>query len=94
MVDWIWRLCNKAFESGFVSEDWRSAVIFLMYEGKGIERTECKDYRGIALLSMVKKLYGGILVDRVHRMTGVLVDDNQGAFRVRRGCLDQIFTLK
>ena len=22
-VDWIWRLCNLAFESGVVSEDWR-----------------------------------------------------------------------
>ena len=26
VVDWIWRLCNKAFESG-VPEDWRSDVI-------------------------------------------------------------------
>ena len=23
MVDWIWRLCNMAFESGVVPEDWR-----------------------------------------------------------------------
>ena len=35
VVDWIWRLCNMAFESGFVSEDWRSAVIVLLYKGKG-----------------------------------------------------------
>ena len=28
MVDWIWRLCNVAFENGVVNEDWRSAVIF------------------------------------------------------------------
>ena len=27
VVDWIWRLCNMAFESGVVPEDWRSAVI-------------------------------------------------------------------
>ena len=26
VVDWIWRLCNMAFESGVVPEDWRSAV--------------------------------------------------------------------
>ena len=25
LVDWIWRLCNMAFESGVVHEDWRSA---------------------------------------------------------------------
>ena len=34
MVDWIWRLCNMAFESGVVVEDWRSAVIVPLYEGK------------------------------------------------------------
>ena len=27
VVDWIWRLCNMAFESGGVPEDWRSTVI-------------------------------------------------------------------
>ena len=31
-------------------EDWRSAVIVPLYKGKR-ERTECKNYRGISLLS-------------------------------------------
>ena len=39
MEDWIWRLCNMAFESDFVSEDWRSGVIVPQYKGKG-ERTK------------------------------------------------------
>ena len=43
-----------AFESGVVLEDWRSAVIVLMYKGKGA-RTECKSYRGISL-SVVGKI--------------------------------------
>ena len=47
-------LCNVAFESGVVPEDWRFAVIVSMYEGKG-ERTECSNYRGISILSVVKK---------------------------------------
>ena len=40
------------FESGVVPEDRTSAVIISLYEGKG-ERTECKNYRGISLLSVV-----------------------------------------
>ena len=40
VMDWIWRLCNMAFKSGGVPEDWKSAVIVSMYKGKG-ERTEC-----------------------------------------------------
>ena len=35
VVDWIWRLCNMAFESGAVPEEWRSAVIVPLYKGKG-----------------------------------------------------------
>ena len=31
------------------------------------ERTECKNYRGISLLSVVGKIYAGILVERVWR---------------------------
>ena len=56
VLDCIWRLCNIAFESGVVPEDWRYAVIVPLHKGKG-ERTECKNYRGISLLSVVDK-YG------------------------------------
>ena len=58
VVDWMWRLCNMAFESGVVPEDWRSAVIVPLYKGKG-EKSECKNYRGISLLSVVGKIYAG-----------------------------------
>ena len=36
----------------------------------------------------------GIVVDIACRVTGVLIDDEQGGFRVRRECVVQIFTLK
>ena len=48
-----------AFESSVVPENLKSAVIVPLYNCKG-ERSECKKYRGISLLSMV---YIGILVD-------------------------------
>ena len=80
-----------AFESDVMPEDWRSAVIIPLYKGKG-ERTECKNCRGISLVSLVGKIYAGILVDRVRGVTGSLFDDEQGGFRTGRGCVDQIFT--
>ena len=69
-----------AFESGVVPEDWRSAVIVLMYKSKG-ERTECSIYRGISLLRVIRKIYARIQVDRVRKVTEDLIDDEQGRFR-------------
>ena len=60
VVDCIWRLCNMAFENGVVPEDWRPAVIVPVYKGKG-QRTECKNYRGISLLTVVRKIMCGDL---------------------------------
>ena len=57
VVDWIWRLCNMAFESGVFSEDWRSVIVPL-YKSKG-ERTEYKNYRGISLLVWLEKYMRG-----------------------------------
>ena len=69
-------------------------MIVPLYNGKG-ERTECKNYKGISLLSVVGKIHAGILVDRVRRLlTESLIVDEQGGFRVGRGCVDQISTLK
>ena len=34
VVDWIWKLCNMAFESDVLPEDLRSAVIVPLYKGK------------------------------------------------------------
>ena len=51
--------------------------------------------RGISLLSIVGKIYGGIINRRVMEWCekyGVIAEE-QGGFRVGRGCTDQIFTL-
>ena len=56
--------------------------------------SECKNYRSISLLSLGGKMYVGILVDWVCRVTGGLIDDDQGGFRAGRGYVEQIFTLK
>ena len=57
---------------------WRYAVIVPLYKSKG-EMTECKNYRGTILLNGVGKIYAGILIDRVRRVTGGFIDDEKGA---------------
>ena len=34
VVDWIWRLCNVALDSGVVPKDWRFAVVVPLYKVK------------------------------------------------------------
>ena len=68
-------------------------MIVPLYKGKG-DRTECSNYRGISLLSVVGKIYAGILVDRVCKETEGFIYNEQGEFRAGRGCVDQIFALK
>ena len=46
----------------------------------GERRLNVKNYRYIILLSMIGKIYVGILVDRVQRVTEGLIDDEQGGF--------------
>ena len=70
---------------------WGSAVIVPLYKSKG-ERTECKNYRGISLFSVVGKIYAGILVDRVRRVARGLVDDEQGALEQRGLCRSDLHT--
>ena len=53
--------------------DMRSNVIVPLYMGKE-ERTECKNYRGLRLLSMGGKIDAGVLVDRVRRKTEGLIN--------------------
>ena len=64
-----------------------------LYKGKG-ERNEYKNYKGIRWLGVVGKIFAGILVDRVRRVTGGLVDEKQGGFRAGRRCVLQTFRLK
>ena len=77
------------FETSALPEDSRPAVIVPLYKGKG-ERTKYSNYRGISSLSLVVKLYAGILVDRVCKVTEGYNDEEQGGFRAGRGCVDQI----
>jgi hypothetical protein len=50
-MKWLLRLFNSCMNMGNVSEDWRSSIILPLFNSKG-DKKECKNYRGISLLSM------------------------------------------
>ena len=77
---------------GTTPHEWRKAIIVPIY--KKSSRAECGNYRGISLLSVVRKIYARVVCDRLRLMTDAVLMDEQGGFRVRRGCVDQIFAVR
>ena len=53
-----------------------------------------RNFRGISVLSLVGKMYGRILIERVRAITENLIGEEQGGFRKGRGVLDQVFVVK
>ena len=47
---------QQAWESGSAPDDWKRGIILPFYKNKGA-RSECKNYRGITLLSVPGKIY-------------------------------------
>ena len=50
-----------------------------------------RNFRGISLLSVVGKVYGRILINRIRDKTENVIMEVQSGFRRGRGCTDQIF---
>ena len=93
VIEWMVRLCNVCYQEEKVHEDWKKACIVPVYKGKGC-KLECKNYRGISLLSIPGKMYGRIIIQRIISETEGLIGEEQGSFRHGRGCVDQIFSLR
>ncbi|KAI5640813.1 reverse transcriptase (RNA-dependent DNA polymerase) domain-containing protein [Phthorimaea operculella] len=89
----LYLLFNLCWRSGRVPSDWCKAVIVPLYKGKG-SQLDCKNYRGISLLSVVGKLYAKVLIERVVKETDEKVWDAQAGFRKGMGCTDQVFSLR
>ena len=93
IIEWLVRMMNGCWTEGKVPEEWKKACIVPLYKGKG-SRFECQNYRGISLLSVVGKVYGRILIDRVRKSTDEAIGEEQCGFRQGRGCIDQIFAVR
>ncbi len=64
-----------------------------LYKGKG-DKFECSSFRGISLLSVVGKVYGRVLVERIRCGTKSMISEEQSGFRKGRGYMDQLFVVK
>ena len=92
-AEWMVRLLNVCMSSGRVPSEWKMGCIVPLYKGKG-DPLECRNSRGISLLSVPAKVYGKILIRRVIENSEGQVGEEQSGFRKGRGCTDQVFVLR
>ena len=93
VVEWLVRLFSICFYLSMCPVEWVLAVIVPLYKGKG-DVYECGNYRGISLLSVVGKVYGRVLINRIRDKTEGVISEVQSGFRRGRGCTDQTFAVR
>ncbi|XP_066282992.1 uncharacterized protein [Branchiostoma lanceolatum] len=85
-------LC-QCWKEGAVPQDMRDSKIVTLYKNKG-ERSDCNNYRGISLLSVVGKVYTKVVLARLQRLAERVYPESQCGFRANRSTIDMIFSLR
>ena len=93
MAKVLHRICQIAWEQSEVPMDWLRGVIVPLH--KDGDRKLPANYRPITLLSIVGKVYTGVLQHRLMAWSEAhgIIAPEQGGFRPGRGCPEQLFTL-
>ena len=84
-------LC-QCWREGAVPQDMRDAKIITLYKNKG-ERSDCNNYRGISLLSIIGKVYAWVLLICLQRLAEHIYPESQCGFQTERSMVDMVFSL-
>jgi hypothetical protein len=90
MVELLTMLFNWLMETEITPTDWGHAVIFNLF--KEGDPADLGNYRGIALISCLGKLYLALWASRLSRHMEPRFSEEQGGFRPFRATADQIAT--
>ena len=83
-------LCWK---EGTVPQDMRDANIVTLYKNKG-DRSDCNNYRGISLLSVVGKVFARVALTKLQLLAERTLPESQYGFRTGRSTIDMIFSVR
>ena len=83
-------LFNIIWASEMIPQVWKDAIITILFK-KG-NRSECGNYRGISLLSVVGKIFADIILQRLQLLAEFIYPQSQSGYRAGRGTIDGIFT--
>ena len=93
MVSILFHLFSAIWETEQVPKTWKKGGIFPIF--KKDDPMDPANYRGITLLSVPGKILEKILNARLYSWVEAeeILNDEEGGFRERRGCLDLVFML-
>ncbi|KAK2169275.1 hypothetical protein NP493_1197g00070 [Ridgeia piscesae] len=85
-------LFEKIWEQEEIPTEWKEGYLVKLPE-KG-DMQDCKNYRGIMLLSVPGKVLDRVILYRLKTVVDAKLRDHQAGFRKDRSCTDQIATLR
>ena len=91
-TEMLYELFGKIWETNEVPDDWKEGYLIKLPK-KGDLR-ECKNWRGIMLLSTAGKVLNRIILERLKVVVDKRLRDEQAGFRKERSCTDHIATLR
>lgn len=71
---------------------WEKGHIVPLYKNKG-DPSDCNNYHGISLLSIVRKVFAHIILPRLQSLTSHVYLESQYGFRAGQSTVDMIFSL-
>ena len=81
------------WNEGTVPQEMRDATIVTLYKNKG-DRSDCNNYRGISLLSIVGKAFARVLLIRLQKLASRVYPESQCGFRAGSSTIDMIFSVR
>ena len=92
VVNWLLNICNHAWSSGEVPQDWKDGVVVCIPKKGNL--TDCDNWRGVTLLSIPGKVYCQMILNRLRDVVDSKLREEQAGFRPKRSCAEQIFILR
>lgn len=90
-VEWLLHLFNTSWDTEKIPDEWIDTLITILFK-KG-DRSQCGNYRGISLLSVVGKVFAGMSLQHLKWLAEHIYAKSQCGYHNGRGTIDGIFTL-
>jgi len=85
-------LFTQVWWSGCIRADWRDGILIALYKGKGT-KSECGNYRLIALLSVPGKVFGNVLLECIQPLIDRTRCPEQSGFVTGHSTVDAMLAL-